>query len=59
MVPGQVGATGASVARPVEEVLGRETGNVQHLCMGGGLVVGRHLRLVTAEMMVVLVRIAL
>ena len=57
MVPGQVGADGGSAARAVEEVGERETGNVQHLYVGGGLVVGRHFILVTVEMMAVLVRI--
>ena len=57
MDPGQVGANGESAAKPVEEVGGGEIGNVHLLCMGGDLVVGRRLRLVTAEMMPVLVRI--
>ena len=43
MGPGQVGAHGASAARPVEGVIGPEIGSVLLLCMGGGLVVGRHL----------------
>ena len=57
MGPGQVGANGGSAARLVEEVGGREIGNVHLLCMGGGLVVGRHLRLVAAEIPAALVRI--
>ena len=49
MVPGQIGANGVSAVRLVEEDGGREIGSVQLLCMGGGLVLGRHLRLVAAE----------
>ena len=56
MVPGQVGANGGSAARPVEEVGGREIGSVHLLCMEGGLVMGRLLRLVTAEIMAAMVR---
>ena len=51
MGPGQVGANGGSAARLVEEDGGGEIGSVQLPCMGGGLVVGNHLRLVAAEMM--------
>ena len=57
MGPGQVGANGGSAARPVVGGGELETGCVHLLCMGGDLVVGRRLRLVTAEMMPVLVRI--
>ena len=56
MVPGQVGVDGESAARPVEEVGGQETGSVHLLCREGGLVVGRHLTLVTAEIMIAMVR---
>ena len=49
MAPGQIGANGESAARLVEEVGELEIGNVHLLCMGGGLAVGSHLRLVAAE----------
>ena len=50
---GQVGADGVSAARLVEEVGGAEIVSVHLLCMGGGLVVGIHLRLVAAEILTV------
>ena len=56
MVPGQVGANGVSAARPVEKAGGGEIGSVHLLCMGDGLVMGRLLRLVTAEIMAAMVR---
>ena len=59
MGPGQVGANGVSAARLVEEVGGAEIGNVHLLCMGGGLVLGSHLRLVAAEIMGAVVREAI
>ena len=57
MAPGQVGANGGSVARLVEEAGGQEIGIAHLLCMGGGLVVERHLRLVAAEITAAVVRI--
>ena len=56
MGPGQVGATGVSAARLVEEAGGGEIGSVHLHCMGAGLVMGNHLRLVTAEIMAAVVR---
>ena len=56
MDPGQVGANGESAARLVVEVIGRETEFVLLLCMGGILVVGRHLGLMSAEIMIAMVR---
>ena len=56
MGPGQVGANGGSAARPVEEDGGGEIESVHLHCMGGGLVMGRHLRLVAAEIMAAVVR---
>ena len=57
MGPGQVGVNGGSAARLVEEVGERETVIVHPLCMGGGLAVGSHWRLVAAEITAALVRI--
>ena len=56
MGPGQVGAHGASAARPVEGVTGREIEHVHLLCMGGDLVVGRHLMVLGVEMITAAVR---
>ena len=56
MGPGHVGANGVNAARPVEKVGGGEIENVHLLCMGGGPAMGRHLRLVAAEMMAAVVR---
>ena len=56
MVPGQGGAYGGSVARHVGEVIGRENGSVLLLCMGGGLAVGRHMRVLGAGMRTAVVR---
>ena len=46
-----------NAARLVEEVGGGEIGSAHLHCMGGGIVVGRHLRLVAARIMAVVVRI--
>ena len=59
MGPGQVGANGGSAARPAEEVGGEEIESVHLLCMGGGLAMGRHLRLVAAEIISAVVSKAL
>ena len=48
---GQVGVDGVSAVRHVEKAGGGEIVIVHPLCMGGGLAVENHLRLVAAEIM--------
>ena len=56
MVLGQIGVDGVSAVRLVEEAGEREIGSVHLLCMGGGPVLGKLLRLIAAGTVAATVR---